>query len=246
LPTYNEVSNLPRLVGDLRRLYPDAHLLIVDDNSPDGTGPAADELERTHPAHVRVIHRAGKLGLGSAHVLGMDHAVEHGYRTFVTMDCDYTHRPEDVGLLVKALNERQLDLVIGSRYEHPNGIADWTLLRRAITRTAHLLTRSLLGFRYDATNAFRAYRTAALQRVDYRGIRSDGYSFMFEMVHRCVGAGFGIGEIPVQLSLRQAGESKISRAEIGKAIVALGRLSAARAAARFGGHGPAPSKDDRR
>jgi dolichol-phosphate mannosyltransferase len=230
VPTYNEASNLPRLVGDLRRLYPDADVLIVDDNSPDGTGDIADQLAIDHPAHVKVLHRTGKLGLGSAHVLGMNHAVEHGYRVLLTMDCDYTHRPEDIALLVKTLDDHHLDLVIGSRYAHPDGIADWTLARRMITRTAHLATRVLLGFSYDATNAFRAYDTAGLKRVDYNSIRSDGYSFMFEMVNCCVRAGLTIDQVPVQLPLRRAGESKISQREVVKALLALGRLSIARLA----------------
>jgi dolichol-phosphate mannosyltransferase len=232
LPTYNEANNLPPLVRDLRRLYPDAHLLVMDDNSPDGTGQIADDLARQHPDHVRVIHRPGKLGLGSAHVLGMDYAVEHAYRTLVTMDCDYTHRPEDVGALLQAVTERSLEFVIGSRYHHPEGIADWPWTRRAITRTAHLLTRSLLGIRYDATNAFRAYSVAALRRVDYHSIRSNGYSFMFEMVHCCVRAGLKIEEVPVQMPIRQAGESKISRVEVARAILALARLSVARVTSR--------------
>jgi dolichol-phosphate mannosyltransferase len=231
LPTYNEARNLGELVGALRRYQPDAQLLILDDASPDGTGEIADELARTLP-RIEVIHRTGKLGLGSAHVMGMDRAIAGGYDVLVTMDCDFTHRPEDVGLLVEALAARRLELVIGSRYQHPDGVRDWLIWRRAITRTAHLLTRTLLGIRYDATNAFRAYDVRALGRVPYREIRADGYSFMFEMVFACVAAGLRIDEVPVQLPIRQSGESKISRAEVAKAIVSLGRLSLARFAAQ--------------
>jgi glycosyltransferase involved in cell wall biosynthesis len=241
LPTYNEARNLRELVAALRRFRPEAHLLILDDASPDGTGAIADELARSL-LDVAVIHRSGKLGLGSAHIQGMDHAVAGGYDVLVTMDCDFTHRPEDVGLLVGALASRRLDLVIGSRYRHPEGIKDWPMWRRAITRTAHLLTRTLLGIRYDATNAFRAYDVATLRRVPYREIRANGYSFMFEMVLACVVAGLRIDEVPVQLPIRQSGESKISRAEVAKAIWSLGRLSLARAPARLSQLIPAKKK----
>lgn len=227
LPTYNEVRNLGQLVPDLRTQCPNADILIIDDGSPDGTGALADELARTIPG-VRVIHRSGKLGLGSAHVRGMDEALAGGYRILVTMDCDYTHRPQDVPLLIAALKDKGVDMVIGSRYHHPEGIITWPLWRRAVTRTAHLFTRFLLGIPFDATNAFRAYSTAALRRVPYQAIQGDGYSFMFEMVFACMEVGLRVDQVPVVLPIRQAGESKISRMEVAKAVSALGRLSLAR------------------
>ena len=228
LPTYCEARNIGRLLRDLARLQPDADLLVVDDGSPDGTGAVAEEAARELP-RVTVLQRGGKLGLGTAHVAGMDRALAGPYDVLVTMDCDYTHRPEDVSRLVAALRERGADLVIGSRYEDASSIRDWPLWRRGVTRTAHFLTQHLLGMPFDATNAFRAYRTTALARVPYKSIRGDGYSFMFEMVYACVGAGLVIEQVSVELPLRQAGESKISRVEIARAIVALGRLTSARA-----------------
>lgn len=231
LPTYNEVRNIGRLVDDLRREVPDADLLIIDDGSPDGTGAAAEAAAARHE-RVHVVHRAGKLGLGTAHVLAMERALAHPYRVLVTMDCDYTHRPEDVGRLIHALEG--YDFVVGTRYEHPQGISDWPIWRRAVTRTAHLLTRTLLGLPFDATNAFRAYRVESLAAVPFRDVHGDGYSFMFEMVYICRLAGLRMTQIPVQLPIRQAGRSKISRKEVAKAVAALGRLTLHRAKRELG------------
>jgi dolichol-phosphate mannosyltransferase len=227
LPTYNEAANIARLVGDLRQVVPDADLLIVDDNSPDGTGGVADELAAAIP-QLKVVHRAGKLGLGSAHILGLDHGVEAGYDVVVTMDCDYTHKPEDVPRLLAALHEEQADVAAGSRYGHPEGVRDWPLWRQAITRTAHFCTVHLLGIPHDATSAFRAYRTSALQLVPYRQIRGDGYSFIFEMIFNCIRVGLRIAQVPMEMPIRQAGQSKISRIEVLRAVVALSRLASAR------------------
>ena len=229
VPTYNEASNLARLVGIFGKSCPAADILIVDDNSPDGTGAIADRLASTATT-VRVIHRPGKLGLGSAHILGLDKAVEEGYDVVVTMDCDYTHNPADVPRLLAALGDENAEVAAGSRYNHPEGVRDWPLWRQAITRTAHLLTKHVLGIPHDATSAFRAYRTGALQRVPYGQIRGDGYSFVFEMIFNCIRSGLKIAEVPMQMPIRQAGESKISRMEVLRAVMAMGRLATARVA----------------
>jgi glycosyltransferase involved in cell wall biosynthesis len=229
LPTYNEAGNIARLVADLRRVDPSLHLLIVDDNSPDGTGGIADDLVRA-TENVAVLHRPGKLGLGSAHVAGLDRAVDGGYQTVVTMDCDYTHLPADVPKLLEALESQQADVAAGSRYGHAAGVRDWPVWRQMITKTAHFCTVNLLGIPFDATSAFRAYRTSALKRVPYRTIRGDGYSFIFEMLFTCVQEGLRIAEVPMEMPIRQAGQSKISRIEIVRALVTLMRLSSARAA----------------
>ena len=241
VPTFNEAGNLARLVGDLRRNVPDARVLVIDDDSPDGTGRIADELAKADD-HVSVEHRARKSGLGSAHVLGMERALSTGAEVLVTMDCDYTHKPEDVPTLLARLAVGDVDLVIGSRWQHPEGISDWPLSRRLITRTAHFMTTHLLGIRFDATNAFRAYRTQALRSVPFKDVRAEGYSFMFEMVFACLAAGLRIVEVPVQLPIRQAGESKISKAEIAKAVLSLGRLSLARAAGAVRGKARQPAR----
>lgn len=223
LPTYDEAANLARLVDELRACDPRLDLLIVDDASPDGTGRIADELAARLP-RIEVVHRAGKLGLGSAHILGMRRADTRGYRTVVTMDCDYTHLPRDVARLVAALDGERADLAVGSRYVDSGSMADWPLPRRIITRTAHFCTRRLLGIPGDATSGFRAYRVEALRRVPYADVRGDGYSFIFELLFVCLGAGLKVIEVPVRTPIRQAGESKISRLEIVRAVATLARL----------------------
>jgi dolichol-phosphate mannosyltransferase len=135
--------------------------------------------------------------------------------------------------LIEALNEQDGDLAAGSRYGHDHGLQDWPLWRQAISRTAHFCTVHLLGLPFDATSAFRAYRTASLQRVPYRSIRGDGYSFIFEMLYTCMREGLKIVSVPMEMPIRQAGESKISRIEVFRAILALGRLSGARVAAQL-------------
>lgn len=224
LPTYNEAANLPSLVRSLLALPLALDLLVVDDASPDGTGTLADGLAR-ESARVRVQHRPGKLGLGSAHVLGMQAAVQGGYERFLSMDCDYTHQPQDVPRLLSALDEQAADLVIGSRYLDAASMNDWPLHRRLISRTAHWGTRGLLGLPGDATSAFRAYRVSALARVPYADVRGDGYSFIFELLFVCLRCGLRVVELPVRTPIRQAGESKISRLEILRAVSTLARLA---------------------
>lgn len=229
LPTYDEAGNLERLLRELRSLYPHARLMVIDDASPDGTGAVAERVAAELPG-IEVVHRGGKLGLGSAHILGLDRAVELGCRYVATMDCDFTHRPLDLRLLLARIEERHADLAVGSRYVDAASMADWPLSRRVITRTAHTLTRHLLGIPGDATSGFRLYRTAALQRVPYRNVRSDGYSFIFELLFACLREGLVVVEVPVLTPIRQAGESKISRLEILRAVETLLRLAARRLA----------------
>lgn len=236
VPTYNEAQNLERLVREIRQVD-DSDILVVDDNSPDGTGEIADELARQVPG-VSVLHRPGKLGLGSAHIRGMERAAEQGYATVLTMDCDFTHPPEYIPKLRRTLSDEAADLVVGSRYLRKDGIADWALWRRAVTRTADVLTSALLGLHFDATNALRIYRVAALDLDEIRAIRADGYSFMFEVLFDCQKNGMKIEQIPVHLPLRQGGKSKISRVEVLKAIRGLLRLSLV----RFGRLGERPGR----
>ncbi len=222
LPTYNEAGNLERLVRELRATSATYDLLIVDDRSPDGTGRIADELAASLPG-VEVVHRPGKLGLGSAHVLGMRRADEGDYRAVLTMDCDFTHLPADVPRLLAAL-QAGADVAVGSRYIDPLSMQDWPLHRRLVTLAAHACTRGLLGLPGDATSGFRAYRVDALRRVPYADVRGDGYSFIFELLHVCRRAGLRVEQVPVRTPIRQSGQSKISRVEIARAVATLLRL----------------------
>lgn len=236
VPTYNEADNLERLVGLLRATLPASDVLVVDDSSPDGTGELADRLAAADP-QVHVLHRPGKLGLGTAHMDAMDWGLARGYATLATMDCDFTHRPEDVAELLRLREETGADLAVGTRYSARSGVADWPVWRQAITHTAHLATRVLLGMPYDATNALRVYRTEALRRVPYRTMKGEGYSFMFELLHLCHRAGLRIVELPVVMPYRQDGVSKISRREVVRSLRALGRLSVGRLGRRLRGPG---------
>ena len=157
IPTYNEVENLELLVRKIHGFDSDSSILIIEDNSPDGTGDVADRLKETLP-QLEVIHRSGKLGLGTAHVLGLNYARDHGYDTALTMDCDFTHKPEDIPRLKKALETGSFDIVVGSRFIHQNGVATWPWLRRLITYTSHTATTVLLGLKMDATNSFSLFR----------------------------------------------------------------------------------------
>ncbi|MEW5848675.1 MAG: polyprenol monophosphomannose synthase [Myxococcota bacterium] len=224
VPTFNEADTLPRLVEQLRQVEPDADILVIDDNSPDGTGRVADELASKH-ACLQVIHRPGRQGLGSAHVRGLTHALEAGYRVAVTMDCDGTHDPRAIQMLLGALAHHDADIAVASRYTGEGGMLGWTLPRRVLSRSAHLATRALLGIHFDATNAFRAWRLERLKGFDFSRVKSPGYAFMFEMLFQCHLDGFHIVDMPARLPIRHAGYSKMSSAEMVRGLTTLARLT---------------------
>lgn len=208
LPTYNEVDNLGRLV-DAIFARGDYHLLIVDDNSTDGTGQIADELKARHRDRIEVIHRAGKLGLGTAYLTGFKHALKGDYELVYEMDADFSHDP---GYLPKMREAAETnDVVIGSRYVGGGGTRNWSLPRQIISRGGSLYTRLVLGLPLnDLTAGFVCYRREVLAALDLDRIRSNGYSFQIEMKWRCHQKGFRITEIPIIFPDRQAGESKMS------------------------------------
>lgn len=224
LPTYNEAGNLAQLISDLRTQNREWSFLVVDDNSPDGTGKLADELAELDPK-IEVLHRASKLGLGTAHQYAMQYAIDKGYQSLLTMDVDFTHRPEDVQPLLDALAKQDLDLVVGSRYVSSDSIRSWPIWRQLISRTAYMSTRYLLGIPVDATSAFRAYRVDALNRIPFQAIKGDGYSFMFEMIMLCIQCGLKIDHVGVEMPCRNQGKSKISHIEIFNGLTALAKLS---------------------
>ena len=166
IPTYNEVENAPKMVERLSASGLGAAFLFLDDNSPDGTGPLLEQLAAAN-SRLHVIHRSGRLGVGSAHLAGIDWAYEHGYDLVVTMDCDFTHSPEDIGRMLTAA-DAGTHVVVASRYMQPDSLPGWNLMRRLLTNIGHLLTRTFLGMPYDATGAFRVYDLRRVPRAAFR------------------------------------------------------------------------------
>ncbi len=222
IPTYNERENIVALVNGILALPIPFQVYVVDDNSPDGTGLLADSLAAQHSS-VHVLHRPGKLGLGTAHIAGMIAALATGSSHIFTMDADFSHHPRYLPALAAALDG--WDVVIGSRYVPGGGTLHCTPPRRALSRGANLFARSILGLSAtDATAGFRGYRRAVLEAVPLDRIRSNGYSFLIEMLFHCSRLGWTVGEVPIIFENRQMGSSKISRTEIFKALQTVARL----------------------
>lgn len=223
VPTYNERENLPRLAAEIRALPGNIHLLIVDDNSPDGTGAIADALAASDPG-IRVLHRPGKLGLGTAYKAGFDDGLARGYQFLCTMDADFSHSPQSLPAVID-LAATRCDLAVGSRYVPGGRVVGWTLPRRTISFVANRLARIFLGVSTrDCTAGFRCYRRAVLETIPFDTIFSTGYSFLIETAFYCERAGFRIGETPITFVNRTEGSSKISEVEIFKAMYTLLRL----------------------
>jgi dolichol-phosphate mannosyltransferase len=228
IPTYNEKENLPTLVAQLRRSVPDAHLLIVDDGSPDGTGDLADGFA-AGDLSVHVLHRTSKDGLGRAYVAGLSWGLERGYTRLVQMDADLSHNPCDVPRLVAA----DADLVIGSRYVAGGGTENWGLGRRLLSRGGCLYARLILGVPLqDLTGGFKCWRRAALEAVNLPEIRSNGYSFQIEMTWRALQAGFKATEVPIVFTDRVDGVSKMSKRIVVEAVGMVWRLRLTRPSAQ--------------
>ncbi len=223
IPTYNERENLNALVEEIIGLGLGSHVIIVDDNSPDGTTVLADSLAKRY-ATVRVIHRPEKLGLGTAHIAGMKLALAEGSGHILTMDADFSHHPRYIPDLLAMLPE--CDMVIGSRYVQGGGTLYCTASRRVLSHGANHLARSMLKLEAgDATAGFRAYRRSVLESIALDEIVSDGYSFLIEMLYRCQQQGWRVGEVPIIFENRQRGASKISKTEIFKAMRTVLQLS---------------------
>lgn len=216
VPTYNERDNVEGLCHELQALELPLDMLFVDDNSSDGTGQALDSLA-ARSSIVKVLHRPGKMGIGSAHRDGIRWAYEHGYLRLVTMDCDFTHHPRHIPeLLAKA--EAGADVVVGSRYLKENSLEGWNPYRKALTRAGHLATRLLLGMGYDATNAYRCYRLDSIPRHLFDLVVSQGYSFFFESLYVLHRNRYRIEEIPIALPNRTYGHSKMDSREIRRSL----------------------------
>lgn len=210
LPTYNEAENLPKLVSALLSLPLDLGVLVVDDNSPDGTGTIADDLSKQHIGKVHVLHRTGKLGLRSAYMEGFQKAFDLGADAIVQMDSDFSHDP---GILPKMAQQVTLhDVVIGSRYVEGGSLDErWPLWRKALSGFGNFYARTILGSPlHDMTTGFRMWRREALQNMPLDRIRSNGYIFLVEMAYVAYLMGFRISEVPIYFSDRRWGKSKMS------------------------------------
>lgn len=206
IPTYNEKDNVKKMCHEISMTGIVADVLFVDDNSPDGTGAILDELAKSVP-RIRVIHRPGKLGIGSAHLDGIAWVYSQGYTHLVTMDCDFTHSPENIRDLLDCSDE--YDVVVGSRHILEDSLNGWNLWRKFLTRTGHILTTVLLQMPYDATGAFRLYRLDCIPRDVFGLVSSKGYSFFFESLAILNLNKYKIKEIPIALPPRTYGHSKL-------------------------------------
>jgi dolichol-phosphate mannosyltransferase len=208
IPTYNEAGNLCPLLKEIFVRVPESDILIVDDNSTDGTGELANQIHTENP-QVNVIHRPGKLGLGTAYLAGFKYAIAHNYDAAFEMDADFSHDPRYLPDFLKAI--KHADLVIGSRYVPGGGTPDWSPVRRLISSSGNILARFLLGIPiHDCTAGFRCYRCEVLRSIDLDTIQSRGYGFQVELVYRVMKQGFKIVETPIIFVDRRVGKSKMS------------------------------------
>lgn len=233
IPTYNEKDNIERLVHSILKLEKDLHVLIVDDNSPDGTGKIADKLAERHK-ELHVIHRSGKLGLGSAYRTGFKYALERGAPLIFEMDADFSHDPNYLPLFLEKIKD--YDVVVGSRYLNGVSVVNWPIRRLMLSYGANVYTRIVTGLRLsDCTGGFKCFRREVLEAMDLDRIKSDGYSFQIEMNFRCMEKGFRIGEVPIIFIDRHAGTSKMSKKIVREAVVMVWRLRIGSICKRFFG-----------
>jgi dolichol-phosphate mannosyltransferase len=223
LATYNEIENLPGLCEAVLSVLPTADVLVVDDNSPDGTGRWCDERAAVEP-RIQCLHRSGKLGLGSATIAGFRQAIERDYEVVATMDADWSHDPQYLPELIAAT--AHADVAIGSRYIEGGAIEGWPLHRRVMSRTVNRLSRALLRLPIqDTSGAFRAYRVAKLRTLDVGNIQASGYSYLEEILWHLAQANATFAEVPITFRERRAGRSKINFGEATGKIRTLLRLA---------------------
>jgi len=220
--TYNEIDNLPDLVAAVFEVAPQAEILVIDDNSPDGTGRWCDRRAEDEP-RLQCLHRQGKLGLGTATIAGMQYAIEQGYDYVLNMDADFSHHPRYIPAILDAMN--RADVSIGSRYCPGGGVKDWPLARRLMSWAVNTYARLLLGLApRDTSGAFRCYRVSLLDRLDFAAIQSRGYSFQEEILWRLKRVGARMVETPIVFADRERGQSKINRHEALAALQIIFRL----------------------
>jgi dolichol-phosphate mannosyltransferase len=216
MPTYNERGNIESTVSRVRRAVPGADLLVVDDNSPDGTGEIADKLA-AEDSHIHVLHRERKAGLGAAYIAGFRWALDRGYGVVVEMDADGSHLPEELPRLLEAL--AGADLVLGSRYVPGGTVVNWPKSRELLSRGGNTYARLMLGIPLkDSTGGYRAYRASTLQNIALDEVESQGYCFQIDLAMRAIKAGLKVIEVPITFVERVHGTSKMSRAVVAEAL----------------------------
>ena len=216
IPTYNEAENIGPITSRLRTAVPTAEILVVDDNSPDGTGRLADELAAGDP-QVHVLHRAGKEGLGAAYLAGFDWGLQRGYDVLVEHDADGSHRPEQLPLLLERL--QTADVVKGSRWVPGGRVVNWPKSRELLSRGGNLWVRLWLGLPVsDATGGFAAWRAETLRGIDLAGVQAAGYGFQVDLAWRAIRNGFTVAEVPIEFADRRFGDSKMSRKIVAEAM----------------------------
>ncbi len=219
IPTYNELENLPLIVGRVHAALPEVHILVVDDGSPDGTGALADELALADPDRVHVMHRSVKDGLGAAYLAGFAWGLNRQYSVLVEMDADGSHAPEQLHRLLDAV-DAGADLAIGSRYVQGGTVRNWPWRRLVLSKTANTYSRMLLGVDIqDITAGYRAYRREVLEKIDLDAVDSKGYCFQIDLTWRAINNGFKVVEVPITFTERELGVSKMSGSNIREAMV---------------------------
>ena len=230
VPTYNEKENLPTLAAGILA-HPGFRLLIVDDGSPDGTGALADELARTHPGRVEVMHRTGPRGLGRSYIDGLKHALESGADLIFQMDADLSHNPEHLPAIADAA--AHFDVVIGSRYLTGVSVVNWPLHRIFLSAFANRYVRAVTRISVsDCTSGFRCWRREALERLPLDGMVSNGYAFIVEMLYEASRRGCTVGEVPIIFIERRQGQSKVSARVLAESLIVPWRLRLRRRKAR--------------
>ena len=230
VPTYQERTTLAKIVARLRASVPEADILVLDDNSPDGTGEVADGLAAADP-QVHVLHRPGKQGLGPAYLAGFDWAHEHGYELVVQIDADGSHQPEELPALLEASRTTGAEVVIGSRWVPGGSVHHWPAHRRWLSVGANTYARLALGIPVrDSTAGFRVYRLAALRAMTTTAVASQGYCFQIDLTVRALEQGLRVVEVPIAFVERAEGTSKMSDAIVREAIVKVGVWGARRRA----------------
>lgn len=229
IPTYNERDNLEELLAQVYRAVADMHVLIVDDNSPDGTANLVEELMAgRYSGQLFLFKRPGKLGLGTAYIAGFKWALQRSYQYIFEMDADFSHNPKYLADFLTTIET--CDVVLGSRYIPGGGVTNWGLIRRFISKGGSLYSRMILGLPFrDLTGGFKCFRREVLETLDLEGIKSNGYSFQIEMTYRAYLKGFRIKEVPIVFEERAAGKSKMSRKIFAEALLMIWKLRFAKA-----------------